>query len=330
MRFAAVLTLVLLAPFTGELLLGNIAPTPSSWAFSLPLLILLYGGGALLIREVARRLRRGYPTMLGLAVAYGLVEEGIVLGTLFNRDYLGLDLLEYGWMPALGTSLVWTGYVVTIHTVWSILVPIALTERLFPSHAQVPWLRVPGTVAIASVYVLGAVLVGLGNHYTYRFLPSPGQLAAVGALAAAFAGTALSVRGSADRGGRVPGAGVMGGVALLCSSGFIAVQWASPTYGFLPAWAALALMAALAVAAGPVIVVNAGRRQWSARHSLAVLTGAVATYCWAGFLVQFSVHGYSTLGLIAQCAFAAAAAALVALCWRRSPQPATAPVPRGG
>src|SRR5690625_6437332 len=75
MRFAAVLTLVLLAPFTGELLLGNLPADPAGWAVMLIPLILLYGGGALLIREVARRLGRGYPTMLLLAIAYGLIEE---------------------------------------------------------------------------------------------------------------------------------------------------------------------------------------------------------------------------------------------------------------
>src|SRR5699024_5271321 len=76
MRFAAVLTLVLLAPFTGELLLGTLPAGPAGWAVMLIPLILLYGGGALLIREVARRLGRGYPTMLLLAIAYGLIEEG--------------------------------------------------------------------------------------------------------------------------------------------------------------------------------------------------------------------------------------------------------------
>ena len=37
-------------------------------------LILLYGGGALVIREVTRRLGRGYPTMALFAVGYALLE----------------------------------------------------------------------------------------------------------------------------------------------------------------------------------------------------------------------------------------------------------------
>lgn len=132
MRLLPPLVLVVLAPFVGEYLLGDIPPDPASWAIPFLPLVLLYGGGSLLIREVARRLGRGYPTVLILAVAYGLLEEGIVLGTLFNRAYLGLGLLEYGWWPSAGTSPVWTAYVVGIHSVWSILVPSVLTEHLFP------------------------------------------------------------------------------------------------------------------------------------------------------------------------------------------------------
>src|SRR5690625_405723 len=154
MRFAAVLTLVLLAPFTGELLLGNLPADPAGWAVMLIPLILLYGGGALLIREVARRLGRGYPTMLLLAIAYGLIEEGFVIGTLFNPDYLGLSLLDHGWVPALGTSPIWSIYVVGIHSVWRILVPIVLTEHLFPARARPPWLGSPGLALALLVYLV--------------------------------------------------------------------------------------------------------------------------------------------------------------------------------
>jgi len=51
MRLVPALALLLIAPFTGELLLGNLPPDPASWAFMLIPLVLLYGGGALLIRR---------------------------------------------------------------------------------------------------------------------------------------------------------------------------------------------------------------------------------------------------------------------------------------
>jgi hypothetical protein len=74
--------LFLLAPLVAEYLLGNL---PITAAGSLVVLAPLYGGGALLIREVARRLGRGWPTLLVWGVAYALLEEGIVTMSLFNR-----------------------------------------------------------------------------------------------------------------------------------------------------------------------------------------------------------------------------------------------------
>ncbi len=65
------IALYFLAPLVAEYLLGDFPLT------YLPLLLLLapmYGGGALLIREVTRRLGRGWPTMMVLALAYGVFE----------------------------------------------------------------------------------------------------------------------------------------------------------------------------------------------------------------------------------------------------------------
>src|SRR5699024_11345040 len=80
MRLLPPFVLLVLSPFVGEFLLGNIEPVPSSWLASLLPLVLLYGGGALVIREMTRRLGRGYPTMALFAVGYALLEEGIILG----------------------------------------------------------------------------------------------------------------------------------------------------------------------------------------------------------------------------------------------------------
>lgn len=69
---APVIGLYLTAPFIAEFLMGNIS---IALAFSLPLVGLLYGCGALLIREFARRLGGGWPMIITLGVAYGIYEE---------------------------------------------------------------------------------------------------------------------------------------------------------------------------------------------------------------------------------------------------------------
>src|SRR4051794_30006274 len=122
-RFVPVLSLFLLAPLVGEYLLGSL---PMSLIVILPLMAALYGSGALLIRETARRIGGGWVSIALLGIAYGLVEEGFVTQSLFNPNYLHLRLLDFGYLPALGIGVPWTIFVLTIHTVWSIAVPIGL------------------------------------------------------------------------------------------------------------------------------------------------------------------------------------------------------------
>lgn len=66
------LLLLVLTPFVAEFLLGDFSVR------SLGLLLVfvpMYGGEALLIREVVRRTHWGWPSIVPLAVAYALVEE---------------------------------------------------------------------------------------------------------------------------------------------------------------------------------------------------------------------------------------------------------------
>ncbi|WP_114561257.1 hypothetical protein [Desertihabitans aurantiacus] len=321
MRLLPPLVLLLLAPFVGEYLLGNMPPRPLEAAVAFVPLALLYGGGALLVREVARRLGRGYPTMLGLAVAYGLIEEGIVIQTLFNRDFLGLGLLEHGWVPALGTSIVWTPYVVGIHVVWSILVPIVLTEHLFPAHAATPWLRLPGSIGAGLVYLAGMVVIGLGTYVTYGFVAPAPQLVAVVVLAVACVVAALLLPRPKQRDGRAPGPAQVLVVALLCGSAHVLSQYLPSS---VPAPVATLVMA-LAVGTAALVLLRGARRPgWTSVHTLSAVAGALLTYAWTGFVVQVGVHGTTPAGLAAQMVYVALAGALLALAWRQLP-PAQAP-----
>src|SRR5262245_4161402 len=102
------IALFLLAPLVAEFILGDFP------VVFLPLIVVLaplYGGGALLIREVTRRTGRGWPTMLLLALAYGVLEEGLLTQSLFDPHYAGQHLLSVGFVPSLGIALPWTVYV---------------------------------------------------------------------------------------------------------------------------------------------------------------------------------------------------------------------------
>ncbi len=299
MRFAAVLTLVLLAPFTGELLLGNLPADPAGWAVMLIPLILLYGGGALLIREVARRLGRGYPTMLLLAIAYGLIEEGFVIGTLFNPDYLGLSLLDHGWVPALGTSPIWSIYVVGIHSVWSILVPIVLTEHLFPARARTTWLGIPGLVLALLVYLVGATAIAAGVYVEHRFFPAVPQLLGVAVLALAAVVIAFSLQGrSRPRARPVPAPGMIASYTFLGGSAFVGLQMVT-----MPPVLTVALMLAVIIVVAVLVGRAATARAWSPSHAIAAAAGAVVTYCWTGFVIQLDLYGATALAIVSQSVF---------------------------
>src|ERR1700744_106747 len=104
--FLPALALFLTAPLVAEFLLGNLSLK------MLPALIVLapmYGGGALLIREVVRRAGRGWPTIVVLGMAYAIFEEAYTTQSLFNPNYLHLNLglITPAYIPSLGIGGWW-------------------------------------------------------------------------------------------------------------------------------------------------------------------------------------------------------------------------------
>ena len=80
-RIAATVSLFFLAPFVGEFLLGNL---PVNMFYLIPMLALLYGSGALLIRETAVRLNLDRGGVLLLCLVYGIIEEAFNTQSLFD------------------------------------------------------------------------------------------------------------------------------------------------------------------------------------------------------------------------------------------------------
>src|SRR5262245_30692147 len=146
-------------------------------------MMLMYGMGALVVRETARRWGRGWPTILTLGVAYALIEEGLATQSLFNPNYLGLRLLDRGFIPALGIGGPWTIYVIILHVVWSIAVPIGLVEAIFAERRTTPWLGKIGYVVSAALDVLGVMLVTGGTRSTEHFTASKRQLITTAVIA---------------------------------------------------------------------------------------------------------------------------------------------------
>ena len=291
-RIAPGLLLLVLAPLLAEFLLGDFSLR------SLGLLVIFipqYGGGALLVRELARRTGRGWPTIVMLALAYGLIEEGFTTQSLFNPNYVGQRLLDYGYVPALGTSPAWAVFVLTLHVVWSICTPILIAEGVAGARRTTPWLGRIGMVVVPALFVLGCVITTGGTISQNHFVSPAPQLVAVAILTviAIVAAFALFRPGAAPAvAGRAPSPWVVGAASLVLASAFEVVRH----YGqdVLPAAATVLAMLALAAIGAALLAWWSRRSGWSAAHYLATAAGTVLTYGWSG-LTAF-LAGRTNLG----------------------------------
>ncbi|WP_432848873.1 hypothetical protein ACQPXB_48750 [Amycolatopsis sp. CA-161197] len=302
-RKSAVAALALFSPFVAEFLLGDqyLAGPPElgQQLGMFAMFVALYGSAAVLVRELARRRGRGWPTILILALAFGVVEEGLLTQTLFNPHYLGLDLLSPAHVPGLGIGGQWTVFVLTLHVVWSIAAPIAVADACF---GREPWLRRPGTVAWTVVLLVGAAGTFLVSRMmgTTAFLAAPGQLLGAAVVAGALVVFALRlpVR-TLDKHGSAWGGFAVG---LGASTLFHLVDKTA----LLHSWGTVALMLALEAAV-------AGYAMRSHPPAFSLAAGAIVTYCWVGLLTAAG----NPVALIEQVVLVAAALLVLGLATRR-------------
>jgi hypothetical protein len=273
--------LFLLAPLIGEYLLGN---TPVTDLSSLFLFAPMYGGGALLIRETARRYGRGWPAMILLAAAYALVEEGPVDMMLWNPSYGGFDLAAVysgTYVPVLGTSVQLLQDVLSMHTVWSVCVPIALVEALGGDDVR-PWLGRAGVAVVAVVFAAGSAFLAVAQIAQTRFVATPAELTWCGAVVVALVAAAFALprgRRAADT-GTAPRPWTVGTAAF----GVTSLYWAREFLGDgISQWAVAAGWFVLVAVSAAVCARWRRGRGWGAAHRLALAGGALLTYGWVGF-----------------------------------------------
>ncbi|OGV78677.1 MAG: hypothetical protein A3K19_31765 [Lentisphaerae bacterium RIFOXYB12_FULL_65_16] len=159
-----------------ELLTGNAPPMRFFSPLWLLIFVLLYGCGCLLIREMKVRwdLQWG---VLFLAVAYGIVEEGLMTKAFFNPEWEGVGLLS-GYGMYWGVQWVWTLGVTFSHATISIVVPITIADHLWPQYRHVATLRRRGVLwalaGISSITVMGTLSIGRAEgSRTIPFHPHP-------------------------------------------------------------------------------------------------------------------------------------------------------------
>ena len=288
-----VLALLLLAPTIPELLTGSTPITelvlnPAAFAIAFLGIVGMYGGGALLIREFAVAFHKGWASILLLGAAYGIAEEGLAVHTFFEpagQSPVGA-LGAYG--HAFGVNWLWALGLTTFHAVYSIALPILLTQLWFPEVKSVRWLD-PGAVGLtasAYLFVVGlfAFVVGHG--------PTPLLLAfflAVEALLVALAYVApagfLSVRAGPRRIG--PWGLALAGTLFFDGWALVLVLSGS---GRVPAEVAGAVLVLITLASLALILRRVGADDLD-RSKFYFATGMLGVLFVWDVLVEFSVPG---------------------------------------
>lgn len=310
--------LFLLSPLVGEYLLGNVSIV-EIWA--LPVLALMYGGGALLIREVARRTGRGWPTILTLGLAYGLLEAGLIDQTLFSPPELtGGEADATSYVPALGFSVSnLLGFVVG-HAVWSIGVPIAITETFVPARRTAPWLGRAGLAVTGVLYLLGAAYVFGYMQRTEGFLAPAPKLAAVVVVSAGLIGLGFAVgrRPRPVTGRPAPRPWLVGAVTLV----------ATFLFGSSESWTGVASGAVVAAAMAILVARWSRRPGWGDAHRLALAGGALLHHAAMGFYLTQLYGREGAIHVIGNTIFALAAVILLLVAVRSVRRGGARPVTR--
>jgi len=158
-----VLLLLAFTPGIPEYLSGSssvalLAISPPVFFLFLGLNLGLYGPGVLLLREAWIRWGRSWGSLVLFGAAYGLLEEGTALSTLFNPNASVVGGLgHYG--RAAGVNWVWLIGVLGVHIVLSVGVPILLLGLALPETRGRPLLSKREVVTAAALYGVDIALL---------------------------------------------------------------------------------------------------------------------------------------------------------------------------
>jgi hypothetical protein len=283
---AQVVVLLLLAPVCAEYLSAYDDSTghPAALIGNLVVFVPLYGGPALLVRELARRSGLGWVGILLLGTAFGLVQAGLVDQSLFSVDYRDLA----GWEATYAATLITPWGVsafnlvnfVSGHLIFAIAAPIALVEAARPRTGTTPWLPKPALAVVGLAWVGASLLVM--TDVTAGESASATQLAVTVALVvvlvlAAFLRPVLQLRRESRTTTRTT-SGTTSGTTTRPAPGTLTVGLLAlllaVCYGFAPeTWVGVVVATVVLIIAFVGLGYASARPGWSPRH-VAVVAAA--------------------------------------------------------
>ncbi len=161
----ALITLMFISPLIAELLTTSTPPWNFFNPINLLILIGFYGSGVALIREFRLRNNLKYVSLIPLGIAYGVLEEGIAVRSFFNPEWKDLGIYHfYGrW---IGVNWVWSFYLVIFHGIYSICIPIIITEALFKKVSGKQWINIKGNILLLTILTCLTLLFQIAIPYT--------------------------------------------------------------------------------------------------------------------------------------------------------------------
>jgi hypothetical protein len=191
-RNKAILALYFLSPVVGEMVSGSSPPLEFFTIFSLIVLPLLYGGGALIVRELSVIWGKGWTSILVMGLAYGIIEEGLMVKSFFDPGWMDIGVLgEYGRF--MGVNWVWTVMLTLFHCVFSIAIPILLVNLALPDQAEKRWISDKWLKRLGIAFGVNIVI---GSLLFTGYIPGPLEYSVAAAIVSALAASTSSALSS--------------------------------------------------------------------------------------------------------------------------------------
>jgi hypothetical protein len=303
-RAMPLVTLLLLSPIIAEVLFGS---TSLSTLYVLVPEIGTWGCGTLLIRGLVRSRHRGWLSILLLGIALAVAEECVIQQT---------SLAPLPWLDpqhiygrALGINWVYLFFQLGYESIWAVVLPIQLTELLFPSRSSDAWIRRRGLVIAAIVFLLCSLVAWYSwtqvtiptvfhkSIYHPPLLTVVIALVVIVALAAFALGPRPSSRPEQALLRPVPQPWLIGlGAFVLSLLWFVLILLTSGVAEALPP--VIPMVGGLLEALAAFFLVNYWSESpaWRDTHRLALVFGACVASMLAGFLLRVVVLPVDVIG----------------------------------
>lgn len=151
------LTLIFLAPVISEVLSGA---TRLSYIIAFVPEMLVWGCGALLAREMVRRWRAGWPSLLLLGLALSIAEEFIIQQTSVAPLPWAGAFANYG--RVWGVNWMYFLFMLVYESVLVVMVPVQVTELVFQDRRDLPWLTKWRILRTAWLFTVGSFMAYYG------------------------------------------------------------------------------------------------------------------------------------------------------------------------